>query len=78
MRILRLRAYFSPEKTSGLHLDNDLNEALAKSNITCVNYTPIPTRGVSRETTAKYRTLKTEVLYNGKFVVNRFAMFREG
>lgn len=78
MRILRLRAYFSPEKTSGLHLDNDLNEALAKSNITCVNYTPIPTRGVSRETIAKYRTLKTEVLYNGKFVVNRFAMFREG
>lgn len=78
MRILRLRAYFSPEKTSGLHLDNDINETLAKNNITCVNFTPIPTRGVSRETTAKYRTLKTEVLYNGKVVVNRFAMFREG
>lgn len=78
MRMLRLRAYFSPEKTSGLHLDNDLNEAMAKKNISCVNYTPIPTRGVSRETTAKYRTLKTEVLYNGKIVVKRFSMFREG
>lgn len=78
MRILRLRAYFSPEKTSGIHLDNDLNEVMAKNNIICINYTPTPTRGVSKETTAKYRALKTEKLYNGKIIVNRFAMFREG
>lgn len=77
MRILRLRAYFSPEKTSGLHLDNDLNEIMAKNNIICINYTPMPTRGVSKETTAKYRAIKTEKLHNGKIIVNRFAMFRE-
>ena len=78
MRILRLRAYFSPEKTSGLHLDNDLNEALAKNNITCINYTPLPTRGVSKETTIKYKKCKAERLYDGKIIVNRFLMFREG
>ena len=78
MRILRLRAYFSPEKTSGLHLDNDLNEALAKNNITYINYTPVPTRGVSKKTIKKYKNLKTEKLYGGKIVVNRFGMFREG
>lgn len=78
MRILRLRAYFSPEKTSGLHLDNDLNEALAKNNITYVNYTPVPTRGVNKETIKKYKSLKIEKLYDGKIVVHRFMMFREG
>lgn len=78
MKMLRLRAYFSPEKTSGLHLDNDLNEALATNNITCVNYTPIPTRGVSQETFKKYKKHRTERLYNGKIIVNRFIMFREG
>lgn len=78
MKILRLRAYFLPEKTSGVHLDNDLNEALAKNNITCVNYTPIPTRGVSKEIFRKYKDYKVENFYDGKIVINRFTMFREG
>ena len=77
MKMLRLRAYFSPEKTSGLHLDNDLNEALAKSNITCVNYTPIPTRGVGKEITKIYKERKHEHLLGGKIIVNRFSMFKE-
>ncbi|MBR4470619.1 MAG: glycosyltransferase family 4 protein [Erysipelotrichaceae bacterium] len=77
--MLRLRAYFDPEQTAGTHLDHDLNEALAQNNITCISYTPIPTRGVSEEVYQEYlkRKNKVEQLYNGYIIVNRFRMFRE-
>lgn len=80
MRMLRLRAYFDPEQTSGAHLDHDLSEAISKNDIVCVNYTPTPTRGVSEEVYKKYLKSenKTEYLYDDHMIVNRFRMFREG
>ena len=78
MKILRLRAYYFPEATAGIHLDEDLIEGMAGSDITCVNYTPIPTRGVSKNVTEKYKRKKIEIFFDRKNIVKRFAMFREG
>ena len=78
MKILRLRAYYFPEATAGIHLDEDLVERMSDSDMTCINYTPIPTRGVSKSVTEKYKKKKIEVFFDGKNIVKRFVMFREG
>jgi glycosyltransferase involved in cell wall biosynthesis len=80
MRMLRLRAYYDPEQTAGSHLDHDLSEAIAANDIVCVNYTPTPTRGVSKEVYKEYTKpdKKTEYAYDGHMIINRFYMFREG
>ena len=80
MRMLRLRAYYDPEQTAATHLDHDMCEAIASNDIFCVNYTPIPTRGVSKEIYEEYKKKKdkTECDYDNHIIVNRFYMFREG
>lgn len=80
MRMLRLRAYYDPEQTAGSHLDHDLSEAIAANDIVCVNYTPTPTRGVTKEVYTEYKKpeKKTEYDYDGHMIINRFYMFREG
>lgn len=77
MRMLRLRAYCDPEQTAGAHLDNDLSEAIAANNIICVNYTPIPTRGIDKETAKKYKRIKHEKQYSGHMIIHRFWMISE-
>ena len=78
MRILRLRAYFDPENVSASSLANDMDEAYARNGITVVNYTPMPTRGVSDEVRKQYKKKKYEELRDGHVIVHRFSMFREG
>ena len=78
MRVLRLRAYYDPERTPGIHLDNDLSEAFMNNNIHYISYTPSPTRGISKELRKYYKDKKKETLYNGFVEINRFSMFREG
>jgi len=78
MKVLRLRAYYDPEKTAGIHLDHDLCKAFANNEIHYISYTPAPTRGISEQVRKAYRHKKRDVLYNGFVVVNRFPMFREG
>lgn len=78
MRILRLRAYYDPEKTAGIHLDHDLSEAFMNNGIYYISYTPFPTRGVSKDIKNEYKSKMVETLYNGYTVINRFAMIDEG
>lgn len=80
MKMLRLRAYYDPEQMAASHLDHDLSEGLAANNIICINYTPIPTRGVSKEVYEEYRkrAKRNQSLYDGHMIVKRFSMFREG
>ena len=78
MRILRLRAYYTPEQTASSYLDEDMNEAYKKYDITIVNYTPMPTRGVSEDVRRIYKDRKYEEMYDGHVIVHRFSMFREG
>ena len=78
MRILRLRAYYKPEITASSHLSDDMDAAYMENGITCINITPMPTRGISSETRKEYSKRKYEVLNNGSVIVHRFRMFREG
>ena len=75
MKILRLRAYYQPEKTAGIHLDMDLSEAFANNRIIYESYSPQPTRGVSDEDYKNY--IKDELLFNSYTIVHRFPMMRE-
>lgn len=77
MKILRLRAYYDPEKTAGIHLDHDLCKAFEDNKITYYTYTPIPTRGVSKEVRNEYKNKKKEKLYGGYVIINRFPLIEE-
>lgn len=78
MRILRLRAYYAPELTASSHLEEDMGVACKKYNITSINYTPMPTRGISKDVRREYKNRKYEEMYDGYVIVHRFSMFREG
>lgn len=78
MRILKMSSYCVPEHVSSTHLTADLQDAFLKNGFTIVNYVPTPTRGVSDEVRAKYKKIKYEEMEDGKIIIHRFAMFREG
>jgi len=78
MKILQLLSYYTPERVASAHLTKDREEAFAAAGITTEIYVPTPTRGVSVEERAKYRKIKKEELREGKLIVHRFAMYREG
>lgn len=78
MKILLLTAYFHPEQQSSAHLDDHRYCAFSENNIEMECYTPIPTRGIDKETRYSYINRKSEYLYNGKMKVYRFSMYEEG
>ncbi len=78
MRILRLRDYYAPELTASSHLEDDMSAACKKHNITSINYTPMPTRGISNDVRREYKNRKYEEMRDGYVIVHRFSMFREG
>ncbi len=78
MRILRLPAYFYPERMASTHLQEDRLEGFAGAGHTVVVYAPTPTRGIDRETAKRFQKIKYEELYDGRVQIHRFALFREG
>lgn len=78
MKILRCTAYYEPELFSSSHLNADLEIAFAEAGITAEVITPMPTRGVSRSDRARYKHQKYQTKLDGKVIVRRFSMFREG
>ena len=78
MRILKMSPYFEPEQVGTTHLHRDLREAYIKAGFTMVDYVPRPTRGISDEVYEEYKHKKYEEQLDGKVVIHRFAMFREG
>ena len=78
MRILKMSPYFEPEQVGTTHLHRDLREAYVKAGFTMVDYVPRPTRGISDEVYEEYKHKKYEEQLDGKVVIHRFAMFREG
>lgn len=77
MKILRLCAYFSPEKTASSHLIDDLYNAFADEKIDCICITPEPSRGVSDDVRNEYKKKRCESLYDGFVTVKRFSMMKE-
>ncbi|MBQ8583923.1 MAG: glycosyltransferase family 4 protein [Clostridia bacterium] len=78
MRMLRLCAYFAPEKTASSHFYDDAYKAYAEARIDCVCITPEPCRGISDEVRREYKNKRTETLYDGYITVKRFPMIKEG
>lgn len=77
MRILRLRSYYYPEKASGAHLIDDLDDAYAEAGFFNVNIVPTPCRGITKEERKRYSKIKYEESHEGHQVVYRFSMFAE-
>jgi glycosyltransferase involved in cell wall biosynthesis len=78
MKILLLPNYFDPEIAASLYLSNNRNAAFTAAGFTLEVHVPTPTRGISKEIRKQYKQKKTESLYDGKMIVHRFPMFREG
>lgn len=78
MKLLRLCAYFAPEKTASSHFYDDAYKAYAEAKINCVCITPEPSRGVSDEVRLEYKNKREECLYDGYITVKRFPMMKEG
>lgn len=78
MKLLLLTPYFNPEQMASTHLDNNRYEAFAEAGIKMELYTPMPTRGISKELRAEYKKRKREKSYHDMMSVYRFSMFREG
>ncbi|MBE6564076.1 MAG: glycosyltransferase family 4 protein [Ruminococcaceae bacterium] len=78
MKILKLSSYYFPEKISSSHLSQDLEDAYINAGFTIENYCPTPTRNITKEVREQYKKIKYEVLKDGKIIVHRFSMFREG
>ncbi|MHC1719601.1 MAG: glycosyltransferase family 4 protein [Clostridiaceae bacterium] len=77
MRILSLSAYYEPEIAASLYIFENINESYVNAGHDVVLYTPMPTRGVSKEVHNEYKNKKYEEKYNGKLKIHRFAMFNE-
>lgn len=77
MKILYLPAYFEPELAASGYLVTNRNEAFAAEGFDMLVYTPIPTRGISKQTRKIYKERKEDYLYNGKMKVLRFPLMRE-
>ncbi len=78
MKVLKLASYYAPERISSSHLTVDMEEAYIRSGIVTEVYCPTPTRGITDEEREIYKKIKYEEKADGKIVVRRFAMFREG
>lgn len=78
MKILKLSPYYAPEQISSTHLSNDLNKVFIDAGFTFEYFVPTPTRGISDEVRQQYKKIKYEEQEDGKIIVHRFSMFREG
>ena len=78
MKILRLRTYFYPENVAASAMMEDFENELVKRKITSVNYTPVPSRGITDEVRKEYKKKKYEILKDGYVIVHRFPMIKEG
>lgn len=78
MKVLKLTPYYAPERISSSHLTADMEKAYVDAGIISEIYAPMPTRGVSKEERNAYKKIKYEEKADGKILVHRFSMFREG
>ena len=78
MNLLILPAYFFPESMSSSLLDEHRYQAFMEEGFMMDVYTPLPTRGVTKDVWKEYHKKKEETLYDHHMVVRRFSLMREG
>ena len=77
-KILILSAYFPPEPMPTETLQFQLAHAFVEAGFHVEVICPIPSRGITDEVRTAYRNKKREALKDGKFVITRFYMPKEG
>ena len=77
MKVLRLNAYYLPEKTASSHLFIDMNSGFEQAGINYTIITPMPSRGIDRQTKEKYAKQTVEKTNNGYITVKRFRLIKE-
>lgn len=78
MKVLRLNAYYLPEKTASSHMFEDLNTAFEENKIEYTIITPMPTRGVDDIVRKRYQGVRVEKTNGGYVQVKRFNLYKEG
>ncbi len=78
MKVLAFSCYYSPEIAASMYLTEDIYKGIVDAGHTLEVFVPMPTRGVSLETRKQYKKRKIEKKYDGKLIVHRFSMYREG
>lgn len=78
MKIVFLPNYFTPEQAASSYIGENIREAYAEAGFDMVLYTPVPTRGITEEVREEYKKRLYEEQYNGKLIIHRFPMMREG
>lgn len=78
MKLVYLVQYFFPEKASGLQLVEDLLEGFSTCGWRTDVFTPMPTRGITKEQRKEFTHKTVEVKYGGKVVIHRMHLYREG
>lgn len=78
MKVLVFSPYFTPEIAASMYLFEDIYRCVAERGHTVELYVPTPTRGIDQETRKMYQKRKTEIRHDGRMVIHRIAMYREG
>ena len=78
MRLLYFVQYFPPEKASGLPIVIDMIQGFAEHGWEVDVYIPTPTRGVTDKVRKAYAKKRKEVFCNGKLIIHRMHLYREG
>lgn len=78
MKILYLKPYHFPEELSSPYLGIQTQEAFAREGFKMDLFTPTPSRGLDKETIAKYRKIRVEQKLDGMLTVRRFPLYAEG
>lgn len=77
MKVLRLNAYYLPEKTASTHLFIDMNTGFEQAGIYYTIITPIPSRGIDKKTREYYTKKTIEKTNNGYITIKRFPLITE-
>ena len=78
MKILSFNAYYTPEFAASLFLEEDIAEGFAKAGLNNEMYVPTPSRGVSEEVRAEFKSKKEEFFFDNKLRVVRYDLIKEG
>ena len=78
MKVLAFSCYYTPEIAASMYLTEDIYKGIVDAGNTLEVYVPMPTRGISKDTREEYKKKKIEEKYNGKLIIHRISMYREG
>lgn len=78
MKVLSFNAYYTPEFAASLYLEENMAEGFARAGLDNEMYVPTPSRGVSDEMRAAYKSKKEEFFFDNKLRLVRYDLMKEG